>query len=626
MAHRRSFWLQLCAQLGCAGAMVLAGCAAGTSATQGSAGDDGAGQGGVSAGTGAATGGTGAATGGSGGAGGMAGMTAGTMAGTGGTDATGGAGGSAGMMAGTGGAAGMSTVDLCPADPDKTEPGVCGCGATDDDDDDDGTPNCNDMCPDDKDKIAPGVCGCGESDADDDTDGTPNCNDMCPDDDAKTAPGMCGCGESDADSDADGTPDCDDGCPTDAGYTTKPDCGCPSSTKAAGSSCNDGWCASNTQCDAYGYCGSYADCYTGESLGITAGHASTCALKGDGTVWCWGDADDKRLGRDDQTDSKVPVQAITIADATQVSCHGQDAGDAVCCALRANHQVMCWGHGTHGEIGNGGTSASNPPTAVMGLDDAIQVSAGSHSACAVRHTGEVACWGYRLLGRIGDGDTSGNQSTPTPVSTITDAVQVAVGSEQACAVLSGGQIMCWGQETFGKLGNASGSGTESRPVLVQGITNAVQVDTGWGHSCAVLADGTAKCWGYNAWGQLGDGSYSQRTSPATVTGLADAKQISAGYYNTCATTNGGSLYCWGWRFEGRVGDNGSTAGNQQTPVLVKDSTGTALTMMSQVSMGYGHGCATTTQGDIHCWGDNLYGKLGNNSTTDSPFAIPITLP
>ncbi len=117
-------------------------------------------------------------------------------------------------------------IDLCPDDPDKTEPGDCGCAVPDTDTDGDGTPDCNDDCPNDPNKTVPGICGCGTPDTDTDGDGTPDCNDDCPNDPNKTVSGICGCGTPDTDTDGDGTPDCNDDCPNDPDKTEPGDCGC----------------------------------------------------------------------------------------------------------------------------------------------------------------------------------------------------------------------------------------------------------------------------------------------------------------------------------------------------------------------------------------------------------------
>ncbi|MCP4607942.1 MAG: hypothetical protein GY845_04430, partial [Planctomycetes bacterium] len=116
--------------------------------------------------------------------------------------------------------------DNCPADPNKTEPGICGCGTADTDSDNDGTADCNDNCPNDPNKTEPGICGCGTADTDTDNDGTADCNDICPTDPNKTEPGICGCGDYDVDTDGDGTADCNDICSTDPNKTEPGICGC----------------------------------------------------------------------------------------------------------------------------------------------------------------------------------------------------------------------------------------------------------------------------------------------------------------------------------------------------------------------------------------------------------------
>ena len=148
--------------------------------------------------------------------------------------------------------------DGCPADPNKTAPGICGCGVSDVDTDSDGTADCNDGCPNDANKTAPGICGCGVSDVDTDSDGTADCNDGCPNDANKTTPGICGCGVSDADTDSDGTVDCNDGCPNDASKIAPGICGCGVSdadTDSDGTAdCNDG-CPNDASKTSPGTCG-----------------------------------------------------------------------------------------------------------------------------------------------------------------------------------------------------------------------------------------------------------------------------------------------------------------------------------------------------------------------------------
>ena len=150
------------------------------------------------------------------------------------------------------------SLDGCPNDPNKTEPGVCGCGTADTDTDGDGTLDCNDGCPNDPNKTEPGVCGCGTADTDTDSDGTLDCNDGCPNDPNKIAAGTCGCGTADTDTDGDGTLDCNDGCPDDSNKTAPGACGCgiadTDSDSDGTADCNDG-CPSDPNKIAAGQCG-----------------------------------------------------------------------------------------------------------------------------------------------------------------------------------------------------------------------------------------------------------------------------------------------------------------------------------------------------------------------------------
>jgi alpha-tubulin suppressor-like RCC1 family protein len=155
---------------------------------------------------------------------------------------------------------------------------------------------------------------------------------------------------------------------------------------------------------------------------------------------------------------------------------------------------------------------------------------------------------------------------PVPVVAIGDAVQVGAGLGYTCALSASGEVRCWGDNAYGQLGDGTGAPSLT-PVLVSGLTDAVQLACGFYHACAVRRSGQVACWGSDFHGMLGDGRpFTIGFAPVTVSGLTDALQVACGYWHTCAVRRSGAVTCWGDNGGGQIGDG--TATDSYTPAEV----------------------------------------------------------
>jgi alpha-tubulin suppressor-like RCC1 family protein len=268
---------------------------------------------------------------------------------------------------------------------------------------------------------------------------------------------------------------------------------------------------------------------------------------------------------------------------------------------------------TGGTPPGGGGPTGGATTTVEG-----HLAASSTHTCALLGGGGVDCWGQNTNGELGNG-TMTSSSTPVSVSDIADATTIgSAAADQTCAVLSTGGVDCWGDNFFGQLGDGTTTDS-STPVPVAGISIATAVagGGGGGHTCALLATDSIDCWGHNASGQLGDATTDDSTTPVAVNGINTATAISAGGYNdTCALLSGGSVRCWGDNGRGELGDGTTT--NRDLPVTVS-----GLTNATAISAGFQHTCALLATGAVECWGSNSSGQLGDGTTTDS--ATPVAI-
>ncbi|MGZ4757974.1 MAG: Calx-beta domain-containing protein, partial [Acidimicrobiales bacterium] len=280
--------------------------------------------------------------------------------------------------------------------------------------------------------------------------------------------------------------------------------------------------------------------------------------------------------------------------------------------------VECWGENAYGVVGDGTTTDRLTPVAVSGLSSGVaEVSVGYYHACALTTVGGVRCWGENSRGELGDGTTA-TRLSPVAVSGLTSGItSIATGLDHAhhdhtCAVTTTGGVKCWGDNQFGELGDGTTT-DRSTPVDVSGLTSGVvAVYAGGTATCAVTTGGGAKCWGNNDAGQLGDGTTTNRSTPVDVSGLGSGvstiamSQSSAGEgiggSHTCAVTTSGAARCWGNDADAQLGD-GATGTNRTTPVGVAGLT----SGMVGVAVNFWDGCAMASSGAVRCWGSSEVG-------------------
>ena len=334
-----------------------------------------------------------------------------------------------------------------------------------------------------------------------------------------------------------------------------------------------------------------------------------------GKLLAWGDGAYGALGRGIDESHYTPKVVSGLSGIKQVA-----SGYGYSVALKKDGTVWAWGYNGSGSLGNGTTLDSYTPTSVANLTGVKSIAVGQLHVLAVKTNGTVWAWGLNGEDQLGQTEEISYSPVPVRVEGLANVRAVGAGYNFSVAVMEDGTVKTWGSDNDEALGNGAGGSTHV-PTTIAGITNARAVassETG-SHTLAVLANGKVKGWGYNAYGQVGNGEEggSPVATPTTVLNLNDVKAVSVGYTNSLALKTNGTVRAWGSGSEGELGPDFTSS---PTPVPIS-----GLGTIVAIASGSDHNLALRDDGKVKGWGQNEWAQSsgdGNQAQTTEPVTVP----
>ncbi|MBN2196910.1 MAG: hypothetical protein JW751_29165 [Polyangiaceae bacterium] len=391
-----------------------------------------------------------------------------------------------------------------------------------------------------------------------------------------------------------------------------------------GFTCVDGRCLRGTPADAEpgfggtaGAGGAPAACPAPQRAApssLATGTTHTCAIRADGTLWCWGSNERGQLGLGDRGDRSEPAQVGSGTSWSNLA-----AGEEHTCGTRDEsgyERLLCWGRNEFGQLGLGDLTDRNEPVSVSdNLSFEVLAPGGTHT-CAIQEPSRLWCWGRQEGGAVGLGVIGPPLSVPARVGEPSEFADIGTGNGHSCAVRMDGSLWCWGHVECWQ------TGTRTHELVPRRIGERCwrEIAACSQHTCGIDAEARLYCWGDNDSGQLGlgfvgggsetsfgcNGGPNAFDVPEPVMPALRFRRVALGALHTCAITVDGELYCWGYNEQHQV------APKDEREVPVPARVGSATDWV-EIAPGFFHTCARNATGDVYCVGDNDHGQQGTGS-------------
>ena len=356
---------------------------------------------------------------------------------------------------------------------------------------------------------------------------------------------------------------------------------------------------------------------------ISANQNSACVIA-NSRMYCWGHAGDTRIG----FPSGPVVSTPRLVAGMPTNLIGVAVGADHACGLQSTGTVTCVGRTTYGQTG-AITTDSNYIATVSTPSDFTSITAGENFTCGIsaNSSSSVYCWGRNSNGELGVTNSSLPSSAPPQEISVGETVDaVAAGNYHVCALLVSTRVKCWGDNTYGQVGNSTYVPTPTPTAVRDGgsdLSGVVALSAGGATTCAVLTNGQGRCWGAGSFGQLATGSVvsagantAQTVLDASSSPSTDLVSVSAGARHTCFIRNSGRVACAGDNTEGEIGNGESGASRVLLLAAVQTSLASTASA-SAVAAGRDYTCVIGTDGSASCWGTGVNGTLANAQTTSS---------